>query len=94
MYCPFEYATKIKVPVMENIINLLCKDSCFRSQLGDCLIIIQRNVLKDANLYIAYHSYAYIIDVKNSRFSEENYTQKKYQFSEKKNGCYIKYNKK
>ena len=64
--CPFESATKIDSSRMENIINSLCENNGIKPPLGDCFIVVQRNVIKDASLYISYHSYAYVRDIEKT----------------------------
>jgi len=56
------------------IVKLIGSDKMTGIRNNDCFIIIQRNVLEDANLYICNHSYGYYTQSKNLNLIKGEHT--------------------
>ncbi len=65
IYCPVECAINVSRDLMKNIVSYYCKYDNIKLPMGDYFVIVQRNVLKNVNLYISYHGYAYGKEQKN-----------------------------
>jgi len=76
LYCPYTKIVKTDKQYMTSLIQKY--NEKIRLTANEYYIIVQRNILRDANLYVSYHSCAYMHDIKK-RIIPNNFN-KKYKF--------------
>ena len=79
LHCPTSKIIKTTKEYMELLLKKYDSDANIKTSATDYYIIIQRHVVPNESVYVAYHGYAYYADTKNKNILAD--FNKKYTFS-------------